>query len=108
MSLGEKRNRTREEWEPITQLWFPPGSATPASSLGDGYVLEVEGVWGFPSIPSDVVMATAKMVLLRYLADAASAGTALSEAANEQGFDAASAFASAQDVFRSYKTPSFA
>lgn len=100
--------RVREEWEPITALWFPPGTATPASYLGSGYVLEVVGVWGFPSVPDDLKVATAKMVLVRYLADAASAGTALSDALNDQGFDAGRAFASARDVVRSYSRPKVA
>lgn len=100
--------RVREEWEPITDLWFPAGAAAPPSYVGSGYVLEVVGVWGFPAIPADLVVATAKMVLVRYLSDAASAGTALSDALNDQGFDAGRAFASARDVIRSYSRPPLA
>lgn len=94
--------RVREEWEPITDLWFPPFSASPVGSLGDQYVLTVTGVWGFPAVPADLKMAVAKMVLVRYLADAASAGTALSDALNDQEFNAGMAFASARDVIQSY------
>lgn len=99
--------RNREEWEPIVELWFPKGAAdaAPMSSVG---VLRVVGVWGFPSIPSDVVVAVAKLVLVRYVADAASAGSALSDAVNELGFDAGSAFASAMDVLHSYRPSVFA
>ena len=100
--------RIREEWQPITQLWFPQSVASPAGYIGSGYVLKVVGVWGFPAIPADLETAVAKMVLVRYLADAASAGTALSDAANEQGFDAGMAFASARDVIRSYARPKVA
>lgn len=107
VKVGDEENRTREEWEPITELWFPSSSASPAA-LSDGCVLEVVGVWGFPSLPSDIVVATAKLVLVRYVADATSAGSALSDALNEQGFDAGVAFVSAREVFRSYQQTKFA
>jgi hypothetical protein len=94
--------RVREEWEPITHLWFPPYSPSPASPLGDGYLVEVTGVWGFPSIPADLRVGTANMVLVRYLSDAAPAGSSFADALNEEGFNAAQAFAYAQSVFRRY------
>jgi hypothetical protein len=99
--------RVREEWQPIRQLWFPPASATPAQ-IACGRLLEITGTWGFPAIPADLEMAVAKMVLVRYINDAANAGTALADAVNEIGFDAASAFASARDVIRSYSDAPFA
>lgn len=107
VSLGSDGNRTREEWEPITELWFPPTTAA-ASSLAEGNVVVVTGVWGFPELPADLRMAVAKLVLVRYLADAANAGTALADAANEQGFDAGIAFVSAREVLRSYQESRFA
>lgn len=94
--------RIREEWEPITSLWFPPDTAAAAQNVWAGRVMKIVGVWGFPAIPADLKMAVAKMVLVRYLSDAASAGTSLSEALNDQGFNAGMAFASARDVIRSY------
>lgn len=94
--------RVREEWQPITHLWFPPASSSPAATLGENYVLEVVGVWGFPVIPADLVTAIANMVLVRYISDAADSGTALAEALNELEFNAAAAFAYAQDVIRRY------
>lgn len=100
--------RVREEWEPITELWFPPQSATPASFIGPGNVLEVVGAWGFPAVPTDVRNAVANMVLVRYIADAAASGTSLADALNEQQFNAGAAFASAQAVKRSYQAPPFA
>ena len=102
-----KLPRIREEWEPVVELWFPKGAATPAG-LASGYVLEVAGTWWFPSIPTDVVQAVAKLVLVRYLSDAAAAGTALADALNEQEFNAGVAFASAQDVLRGYLPATFA
>jgi hypothetical protein len=98
VNLGWKGNRTREAWEPITDIWFP--QTTNAASLSEGNVLEVTGVWGFPSIPEDVKKAVAKLVLVRYLADVASAGTALADALNQQSFDAGIAFASAREALR--------
>jgi hypothetical protein len=100
--------RVRQEWEPITELFVPPSPATTPIEWSESYVLEITGTWGFPSIPVDVVQAVAKMVLVRYLADAAGAGTALADALNEQDFNAAVAFASSQDVLRSYLPATFA
>lgn len=98
--------RTRAAWEPITELWFPP--TTSPATLSDGNVLHVTANWGFPAVPDDVRLAVAKLVLVRYLADVASAGTALAAAANQQGFDAGIAFVSARDVLRSYRPAAFA
>jgi hypothetical protein len=96
--------RTRQPWEPITALYFP-SLATSAATLTPGYVLEVTATWGFPSVPSDVRVAVAKMVLVRYVADVAPSGSSLADALNEQGFDVGAAFASAQAVKRSYMAP---
>lgn len=96
--------RTRQGWEPITSLWFPPGSSNPAS-LAQGYVVEATGTWGFPAVPEDVRISIARMVLVRYVADVAPTGTRFADAINEQGFDIAMAFASAQSVKRSYSQP---
>lgn len=96
--------RNRQPWEPIVEVWFPPLSAG-AITLLSGYVVDVTGTWGFPAVPDDVRLAVARMVLVRYLADVAPTGSSLSDALNEQGFDAAMAFASAQSVKRAYSTP---
>ena len=93
--------RTRQPWEPITAIYFPP-LATSAATLTPGSVLEVTATWGFPAVPEDVRVAVAKMVLVRYVADVASSGSSLSDALNQQGFDVGMAFASAQAVKRSY------
>lgn len=96
--------RTRQPWEPITRLWFPPASASPASPLA-GYVAKVTGTWGFPTVPDDVRLAVARMALVRYMADVAPRGSRFADAVDEQGFDIAMAFASAQAVKRSYSLP---
>jgi hypothetical protein len=92
--------RTRESWEPIRGLRFNSNT-----TLTAGNVLAVTGTWGFPEIPNDVRLGVARMALVRYLADATPAGSALSDALNEQGFNVAMAFASAQAVKRSYGVP---
>lgn len=99
VELSPRLKRTREEWEPCSYLWFPPLAAV---FIEEGYVVKVTGTWGFPQIPADLKTAVAKMVLVRYLADAANQGTALSDALNDQGFSVGQAFAAAQSVLRRY------
>lgn len=96
--------RVRQAWEPTIALWFPP-AASPAATVSDGYVVEVTGTWGFPAVPEDVRLAVARMALVRYVADVAPRGSRLADAVNEQGFDIAMAFASAQSVKRAYSAP---
>jgi hypothetical protein len=43
--------RNRAPWQPITALKFRQLTAT---ALGTGYVLNITGYWGFPSIPENV------------------------------------------------------
>lgn len=93
--------RVREEWEPITQLSFPSGTANPAT-IRAGLVLEVNATWGWPSVPEDLKMAVATMVLVRYLGDAAQAGTAFADALGDVGFDPGRAFVSAQEKIKGY------
>lgn len=79
--LTLSRDRTREEWEPWTYLWFPITADAPAANLlYDQAVLVVNGTWGFRAIPDDVKEAVAAMVLRRYVAEVATAGTSFSEA----------------------------
>lgn len=104
VSLGAKGNRTLEPWEPVCMLWFPPLSSTAANPAA-GYVVQVTGTWGFPAVPEDVRLSVARMVLVRYLADAAPSGSSLADALNEQEFNAAVAFASSQAVKRTYSSP---
>lgn len=42
--------RNREAWEPIQRLHF----SEDVTKLLDGYVVEVTGTWGFPSVPGNV------------------------------------------------------
>jgi hypothetical protein len=97
-------SRNRQAWEPVRGLWFPPSSSSPAT-ISEGDFLSVTATWGFPSVPHDVRLGVARMTLVRYLADVSAIGSSLSDALNEQGFDIAMAFASAQAVKRSYGIP---
>lgn len=76
--------RVREDWEPVTSLYFPPVVAAPAgpAMLSGTAVCEVTARWGFPAIPDTVTRAVAVLAMVRYLNDAASVGTDFAEAAN--------------------------
>jgi hypothetical protein len=94
--------RIRQASEAITHLWFPSGSPAPASILA-GYVLEVAGTWGYPSVPDDIREACAKIVVFRYATDAAVAGTRLAESLADVNVGAL--FASGRTVVESYIRP---
>ena len=94
--------RVRQEWEPITGIYFPSGTTT-AATMAIGYVVEVAGTWGFPAIPTDVKEGVAAMVIFRYMSDAAAAGTRFAEALAEVNLGAL--FASAQAVKENYALP---
>jgi hypothetical protein len=93
--------RVRQAWEPITGLAFPAATSDPAH-LAVGRVLEVDGSWGFPVVPDDIREACARLVLFRYVSDAAQAGTLLAESLAEVAVGAL--FASARSVVESYRT----
>lgn len=93
---------TRQEWEPATAVYLPPYSAA-ASALLAGAVLEVTGVWGFPSIPPEIRQACAASVVFRYMQDAAAAGTRFAEALAEVNLGAL--FASAREAIDGYMEP---
>jgi hypothetical protein len=72
-------------WEPITGLTFP-AYLPDSPALRSGQTIEVEGVWGFPSIPPHAREGCAAGVVLRALNDVANTGTDFAEAANTVGF----------------------
>lgn len=103
--------RLREDWEPVTSLYFPTLVTDPAffSSPASHYgphepsenprlLCEVTGTWGFPQIPDTVKRAVAVLVLLRYLNDAASVGTKLAEAADRAELNLAGSLRAALDT----------
>lgn len=93
---GTKRQPVNP-WEPVTSLVFPKGLGAPR--FMPGQTLLVTGNWGFPTVPSFIVEACAKRVILRYASDVASAGTQAAAAIAEVNL--AGLFASArEDVAR--------
>lgn len=92
--------RVREEWEPIRELHFPTGAATPAT-IRAGLVLEVTATWGWPAVPDDLRLAVARMVIVRYVTDVpADISTAFDR--NLEGVSVPGMFASAREVFAGY------
>jgi hypothetical protein len=111
--------RVREDWEPVTSLYFPPLVTSPAffswPAVQFGpYVpiesprlyCEVTGTWGFPAIPDTVKRAVAVIVLLRYLNDAASVGTKLADAADRAELNLAGSLRAAFDTRDRFRVPS--
>lgn len=92
--------RVRDAWAPITHVFFPTGTPA-AASLVAGYVLEVAGTWGYPTVPEDIREACAKLVISRYALDAANAGTLLAESLAEVNVGAL--FASGRSIVESYR-----
>jgi len=103
--------RIREDWEPVTSLYFPPlvndpaFFAFPAVQWGPyvpdenpRLICEVTGTWGFPEIPKTVTRAVATLVLARYLNDAAAVGTALADASDRAELNLAGSLKAAFDV----------
>lgn len=92
--------RIRQEWEPITGLYFPWDSSA-STTLDVGYLIEVNGTWGFPGVPADVKEAVAAMVLWRYVTEASSTGTRFAEAIG--GLDLGALFANARSVMERHR-----
>lgn len=107
-SLYVLEPRIREEWEPHRLIAFPhrPGSVGPVQ-LAPGRSLHVTGTWGFPEIPPDIREACAKLVVVRYFADTAQAGTDLSDAIDPT-FNVGGLLRSALEAVESYSDPGFA
>ncbi len=95
--------RVRDDWEPITGIFFPNDVAVPASNLYIGGVLEVNGTWGFPSVPVDIKEACARLVAMRYVTDIARGGTQFSEALGE--VNVSGLFRGAREIIERYRTP---
>jgi hypothetical protein len=98
--------RTRDEWRPYTRLRFPYRPSTSSLLLAPGRTLELTGTWGFPVVPAFVREACAKRVLLRYITDVATKGTALAEALDD--VNAAALFASSRDALTAIRKAGFA
>jgi hypothetical protein len=73
---GPRRNPTAA-WQPVTELELQ--GAVPRHARREQLV-QVTATWGFPEVPTFVTEAVAASVILRYVSDVASAGTALADA----------------------------
>lgn len=96
--------RVRDEWDPITSIWFPI-DAPAAASLVERDVIEINATWGYPSVPADIKEACAKRVIVRYLTDVAAAGTSFAQALDESDISIGGLLASAGEVVRRYSIP---
>lgn len=96
--------RIREDWQPIGTLWFRPDAATPAPLI-PGYVVEISGTWGFPSIPTTIKEAVARLVVVRFLNDVAAVGTQFADAANRAEFNLAASIRVALDALDRFYVP---
>lgn len=99
--------RTRQEWEPITQVRLLP-AAYGGPALAAGRFLEVTGTWGFPQIPDDVRQAVAKLVIVRYMSDVAFQGTGFADAVQESEISIGALLRSANEALNGYGPVPFA
>jgi hypothetical protein len=93
--------RVRKPWQPIRALRFP-WYVSPPVILWFEDVLQVDAVWGYPSIPTDIRQACAKMVVVRYVTDVANSGTAFSDAARDGDISLAGLLVSAREAIGGY------
>lgn len=97
----------REEWEPIEEIRFFAFTGSQVA-LACGRFISVTATWGFPSIPPDVREACAKRVIVRYLSDVASVGTAFADAIANSDINIGALLKSSTFALGSYMGPGFA
>lgn len=99
-----KEPRVREDWEPYGTLWFRSDVTSPVP-LVPGYVVQISATWGFPSVPTTIKQACAKLVLWRYLTDTTAAGTQIANLLEQAEFSLAGAFRSANQTIERFYVP---
>jgi len=104
--------RVREDWQPYSTVWFRFDAADAATlwGVGDwwtggGLVAEITATWGFPSVPTTVKDAVARLVIVRYLNDVASVGTQFAEAADRGSFNIAGSVRQALTALDRFHVP---
>jgi hypothetical protein len=95
--LYEGDRQPTRDWEPITSLYFPWGRPQMPVFIPQ-QALRLEGTFGFPQLPAFIREATAKRVILRYVSDVATKGTAFAAAVDASDLNLAAMFESAQDA----------
>jgi hypothetical protein len=113
--------RSRDAWQPITELEFPIDVDDPAQlaltrlTAGIYYdpgtwltgrraperLLHVTADWGFPQIPRNVRESVAKLVIVRYVTDVTAGGTAFTDALDN--INIAGLFRSANESLLAYR-----
>jgi hypothetical protein len=104
--------RVREDWQPYSTVWFR-WDASVAATLwgmdgwwrGGGLEARINATWGFPSVPTTVKDAVARLVIVRYLNDAASVGTQFADAADRVSFNIAGSVRQALDALDRFHVP---
>lgn len=91
---------SRDAFAPYDRIRFWRGTAG-AATLPTSGILELESTaWGYQAIPPDIVQACAQRVILRYVSDAAAAGTEFAEMLSGVNLDAL--LASSNEVIDDY------
>jgi len=98
--------RIREDWQPISTLWFRQDAANPAP-LFITSTATIDATWGFPSVPATVKGAVARLTIVRYLNDVAANGTDFAEAANRADFNIAYSLRWASNALERFYVPLF-
>lgn len=93
--------RVRKPWQPIRTLRFP-WYISPPVILWFEDVIQVDAVWGYPSVPADIREACAKMVVVRYLTDVATAGTSFADALRDGDISIGGLLVSARATINAY------
>jgi hypothetical protein len=96
--LYEGERQPTRHWEPVTDIGFQLAPLATLTLLPDFHILEVEGVWGFPTIPAFIREACAARVILRYMTDVDASGTGFASAVRDSGLNLGGLFQSSQDA----------
>ena len=106
--------RVREDWQPYSTVWLRLDAADAATLWGfDGWwrgrglVAEITATWGFPSVPTTVKDAVARLVIVRYLNDVTNQGTEFADAADRVQFNMAGSIRQALDALDRFRVPAF-
>ena len=102
--------RVREDWQPYSTVWFVNSVPTVWSSnfwnWGAPGTVRVTGTWGYQAVPATVKDAVARLVCLRYLNDAAAAGTQFADALNRAEVNLGAWWRQALDALDRHAVPS--
>lgn len=100
--------RVREDWQPYHTIWFVNTVPFfwPNFQWGPPGTVQVTGTWGYPSVPTTVKDAVARLVIIEYVNDVAASGTPFAELVNRQEINLGAWFRRAMDALESHCVPS--